>query len=148
MNKPASVTGRRGFSLVELLIVLAVIGILAAIVISNMSNAAHDTRRIMARQQQVVLQGAVNNWVAQACVASSTASLSSVRTSYNNASNALARLALVQAYLDPDTYSHFTTNTSDPAKIQSDAMKRAGKWIELPAWQAGSYPQVDLKPIN
>jgi len=142
---PLAKNSAKAFSLVELLIVLAVIGILASIVISNMSNAALDSRRIMARQQQVVLQSAINNWVAQSCT---TSSLSAVRTAYNNGSNALARLALAQAYLDPDTYSHFTSNTSDGTKLQSDAMKRAGKWIELPNWAADSYPQVDLKPIN
>jgi prepilin-type N-terminal cleavage/methylation domain-containing protein len=136
---------RRGFSLVELLIVLAVIGILASIVIANMANAAHDSRRIIARQQQVVLQGAVNTWVAQSCT---TSSLSAVRTVYNTPQNSLARLALIQNYLDPDTYSHFTTNTSDTAKVQSDAMKRAGKWIQFPVWASDSYPQVDLLPID
>ncbi|MGI8602843.1 MAG: type II secretion system protein [Verrucomicrobiales bacterium] len=139
---------RSGFSLVELLIVIAVIGILASIVISNMSNAAQDSRRIVARQQQVVLQSAINNWVAQACTTSSNASLSTVRTAYNTPQNALGRLSLIRDYLDADTYNHFATNTSDAAKVQSDAMKRAGKWIELPAWGLNSYPQVDLKPIN
>jgi prepilin-type N-terminal cleavage/methylation domain-containing protein len=144
MTPPAKATSN-AFSLVELLIVLAVIGILASIVISNMSNAALDSRRIIARQQQVVLQSAINNWVAQS---STTSSLSAVRTTYNSGTDALARLAFVREYLDPDTYSHFTTNTSDGTKLQSDAMKRAGKWIELPAWGVNSYPQVDLKPIN
>jgi prepilin-type N-terminal cleavage/methylation domain-containing protein len=145
MKRPIFRIRPRAFSLVELLVVLAVIGILAAIVISNMSNAAHDSRRIIARQQQVVIQSAINNWVAQSCT---TSSLSAVRTSYNNAADALARLGLVQAYLDADTYTHFTGNTTDSTKIQSDAMKRAGKWIELPAWASDSYPQVDLLPVN
>jgi hypothetical protein len=32
--------------------------------------------------------------------------------------------------------------------VQSDAMKRAGKWIELPDWADGSYPRVNLLPVD
>ena len=51
-----------GFSLVEVLVVIAIISILATLVINSFSNAAHDSREIMARQQQAVVQNAVSNW--------------------------------------------------------------------------------------
>ena len=52
-----------GFSLVEVLVVIAIISILATLVINSFSNAAHDSREIIARQQQAVVQTAVSNWV-------------------------------------------------------------------------------------
>ena len=54
----------KGFSLVELLLVLGIISIMASIVINSFSNAAQDSRNVIARQQQATLQSAVNNWVA------------------------------------------------------------------------------------
>ena len=54
----------RGFSLVELLLVLGIISIMASIVINSFSNAAQDSRNVLAKQQQATLQSAINNWVA------------------------------------------------------------------------------------
>ena len=53
----------RGFSLVELLLVLGIISIMASIVINSFSNAAQDSRNVLAKQQQAPWQSAVNNWV-------------------------------------------------------------------------------------
>lgn len=58
-----SKTFKRAFTLVEMLLVIAIISILAGLVISNISNAAHDTRDVVARQQLAVVQEAVNHWV-------------------------------------------------------------------------------------
>ena len=133
------------FTLIEMLIVLAIIGVLAAIIISQIANATFETRRIVSRQQQVVLQTAVSSWIMQN---TTTQPISAVQTAYNAASDSKARLTLVGGYLDPDVYAHFMAQTTDAAKVQSDAMKRAGKWIELPTWAAGSYPRVNLLPID
>jgi prepilin-type N-terminal cleavage/methylation domain-containing protein len=141
---PSSARGR-AFTLIEMLIVLGIIGVLAAILISQISNAAYESRRILSRQQQVVLQSAVNSWVIQR---TTTQSLAAVQTAYNNATTAKAKVTLVSEYLDSDTYDHFDDNTSDTAKVQSDAMKRIGKWVELPTWAAGSYPRVNLLPVD
>lgn len=135
----------RAFTLIEMLIVLAIIGVLAAIVISQIANATFETRRIVARQQQVALQTAISSWVLQGSAAQDIAT---VRTAYNTAADSKARLALVGGYLDPDVYSHFMNQTTDATKVQSDAMKRSGKWIELPDWAAGSYPRVNLLPVD
>src|SRR5688572_23773759 len=53
----------RAFTLVEMLLVVAIISVLAAMVISNFSNASQDTRAVVARQQLAVVQEAVNHWV-------------------------------------------------------------------------------------
>jgi len=136
---------RRAFTLIEMLIVLGVIGILAGIIISQVANATFETRRIVARQQQVVLQAALNSWIVQSSV---TRPLSAVQTEYNAQPDSRSRLTLVAAYLDSDTYAHFLSNTTDGGKIRSDAMKRADQWIELPAWAADSYPRVELYPTQ
>jgi prepilin-type N-terminal cleavage/methylation domain-containing protein len=54
---------KRAFTLVEMLLVVAIISILAAMAISNFSNASKDTREVVARQQLAVVQEAVNHWV-------------------------------------------------------------------------------------
>ena len=136
---------RGAFTLIEMLIVLGLIGILAAILISQISNAAYESRRILSRQQQVVIQSAVNSWLIQR---TTSQSLAAVRTTYNNATTAKAKLTLVSVYLDSDSYDHFVNHTTDTAKVQSDAMKRIGKWVELPTWASGSYPRVNLLPVD
>jgi len=145
MKRSPSTSPFRGFTLIEMLIVLAIIGVLAAIIISQIANATFESRRIVARQHQVALQTAVSTWIIQN---TTTQPIDSVRTSYNTAATSKARLQLVGDYLDSDVLAHFVSQTTDAAKVQSDAMKRSGKWIELPEWAAGSYPRVNLLPID
>ena len=47
---------RRAFTLVEMLLVIAIISVLAAMAISNFSNASQDTRAVVSRQQLAVMQ--------------------------------------------------------------------------------------------
>jgi prepilin-type N-terminal cleavage/methylation domain-containing protein len=150
-----------GFSLVEMLVVIAIISILATLVISSFSNAAQDSREIMARQQQAVVQSAVSNWVASEVgtffdpdpsdtTPGDFQSIGDVLSRYNSAATGLARLALVRAYLDDPTYTHITTNTTDPAgnQLKSGAMTKVTpqRYLQMPAWVGGSYPKVELLP--
>lgn len=162
MNTNDSAVSRRrgeGFSLVEVLVVIAIISILATLVINSFSNAAHDSREIMARQQQAVVQSAVSNWVAAEVgtyydpdPADTTPgkfqSVKDVLTRYNGATTALAKLALVQAYIDDATYSHITSNTTDADALKTGAMKKVTpqRYLRMPAWSSGSYPKVELLP--
>lgn len=134
----------KGFTLVEMLLTIAVMSIMAALVISSFSNAAQDSRRVVARQQQAALQEAVNNWVSGQLIAGG--SLNSVKTTYNTAANGKARLGLVASYLDDGTFAHFNSETSSavPNKILSEALKKVGDHIEMPSWADGSYPKVNL----
>lgn len=133
---------QHGFSLVEMLVTIAVIGILTGLVITSISNAAGDARLVTARQQQAVLQGALNNWIAAS--ASGTNSLTTVLTAYGNASGAAGKLALLQNYLQAGTYSEFTANSSGN-KVQTDAMKKAGVHLEFSEWTTADYPMVEMK---
>lgn len=148
--------GIDGFSLVELLIVIAVIGILASLVISQIANAAQESRRIVSRQQQVVVQNAVNAWI---LAHTSTLGNSTVtaRKAYNETApgtprTAQEKLALIADYLDADTLAQFITHSdpSAPDQLRTDAMAKTGRHLELPEWAAGAsaYPQVDLLPPN
>jgi len=128
--------------MVEMLIVIAVIGIMSALVISAFSNAAQDTRRVVARQQQASIQGAVNAWVNST---SDAVGLSGARTLYNAAGSSKGRLQLVSGYIDDSTLSHFLTNTTADAEVKSAALKKTGQYLSLDAWSATSYPKVELK---
>ncbi len=129
--------------MVEMLIVIAVIGIMSALVITAFSNAAQDTRRVVARQQQAAVQSAVNAWVSSY---SQQHGLSATRAAYNAAASSKGRLQLVGNYLDESTLSHFLNpaNTTHNDQVQSAALKKIGQHLRLGEWSAASYPKVDL----
>ena len=149
----------RGFSLIEVLLVLAIISIMAAMVINAFSNASQDSRVVVARQQQASLQSAVNNWtsgqIGRIISVDTTGdsvpdtdfrlSVEQVRvnwwtkpivTTAANTRTARDRLDLVKDYLDEDTYEHFKQNSpsGDKSKIVSNAMKKTDRYLELPLW--------------
>jgi prepilin-type N-terminal cleavage/methylation domain-containing protein len=130
------------FTLVEVLIVIAVIGIMSALVISAFSNAAQDTRRVLARQQQAAVQNAVNAWVNSV---SQTQGLAQAQNLYNLASTSRGRLQLVQSYLDEATLSHFLANTTVNNEVKSAALAKTGQYLLLDTWVANSYPKVELR---
>ncbi len=133
---------RRAFTMVEMLIVIAVIGIMSALVISAFSNAAQDTRRVVARQQQAAVQNAVNAWVNST---SQAQGLAQARNLYNLAGSSKGRLQLVQAYLDDATLSHFLSNTTNNNEVKSAALSKTSQYLLLGDWSAASYPKVELK---
>ncbi|HIG84251.1 MAG TPA: type II secretion system protein [Verrucomicrobia bacterium] len=168
--------GEVGFSLVELLLVLGIISIMAAIVINSFSNAAQDSRNVVSRQQQATLQSAVNNWVAGQVggyerpdpnnpnlVMERTVSY--VRNKYNYATNywteapgsprssrSLAgvqgRLDLIKNYLDEDTYEHFIRSSYQfaPTKILSGAMRKTDQYLMLSAWEVPGNDNKNTYP--
>src|SRR5436190_7630453 len=109
--KMTSKSHKRAFTLVEMLLVIAIISILAGLVISNISNAAKDTRDVVARQQLAVVQEAVNHWVNHEVgrVGSSGTgkTVSQVMAAYNAADTASARYGLFRNYLDDATRASF-----------------------------------------
>jgi prepilin-type N-terminal cleavage/methylation domain-containing protein len=155
--KPSSLhRTHAGFTLIEALMTIAILGVMAAIVVSAFSNAGTDAARIIARQQQAAVQGAVNAWVNsdgnRTDVINATTgtgkihTIAEIQTTYNGCANALARLNLISAYLDSTTATYLTTSTTNAAKISSDSLVKSKQYIDMPAWVTGSYPQVTLNP--
>lgn len=130
-----------GFSLVELLLSVAIIGIMSALIISSVSNAARDSRTVIARQQQVVLQQALNAWISAA--SSGTNSMASTQTAYGNAATATAKLALLRDYLQDSTYDQFIDNSTS-SQIRSEALVNIGAYLQFSAWNATNYPTVQM----
>jgi prepilin-type N-terminal cleavage/methylation domain-containing protein len=137
-------TAKRAFTMIEMLIVITVIGIMSALVISAFSNAAQDTRRVVARQQQAAVQNAVNAWVSSY---SQQNGLAAARTVYNAANSSKGRLQLVGNYLDDATLAHFLnpSNTTNNDQVRSAALKKTSQYLDLSSWSTSSYPKVELK---
>ncbi|MFZ4681722.1 MAG: type II secretion system protein [Terrimicrobiaceae bacterium] len=127
------------FTLIELLLVIAVIGIMSALIVAAISNSASDTRLVIARQQQAVLQESLNAWIA--AQSSGTNSLQDARSIYNAASN---RLTLIQNYLDPSSYEHMAENTTDAAKVKTEALAKESLYLSFTTWTTNSYPRVNM----
>jgi type II secretory pathway pseudopilin PulG len=53
----------RGFSFVEAIFTIAIIGIMSSLVVAAISNASRDAHRVMARQQQAAVHSALTAWV-------------------------------------------------------------------------------------
>jgi len=133
---------RGGFTFIELMIVIAVIGIMSALAISSLSNGAGDAREIVARQQQATIQSAVNGWVAGQLSGNRT--LAQVRADYNDEETSVARLALIQDYLDDVSYAHFADMSEGSDEVLSGALRKLDWELSLGDWTAGSYPKVEL----
>ena len=158
---------RNAFTLIEMLIVIAIISILAAMAISAFSNAAQDSREVLVRQQLATFQEAVNNWAAREIgkvvtgppgLPAATAptygpgprTIEQVRGIYNGASTAGARLSIFDQYLDDATRTRTATNLVVDAatgRITTDAMRQTGWYLTLPAWGSGSYPKVQMDKL-
>jgi len=137
-----SVSFSKGFTLIEMLLVVAIIGIMSALIISAISNASQDSRAVLARQQQALVQQSLNAWISR--MSSGTNSIANARTMYNAATTAQAKFVLIQNYLDQNTYEHFIANTTDAAKLQSEAMVQTGVYLQFSSWATNSYPRVNM----
>lgn len=132
-----------GFTFLEVIIVVAVIGVMSALAISAFSIGATDAAEIVARQQQATVQSAVNAWVCGRLTGNLT--VAEVRAAYNAVLGSEARLTLIRDYLDDVSYGHFVSESTSPAnRVESAATRRLGWYISLPDWTSGSYPKVDL----
>ena len=141
---------RNAFTLIEMLIVIAIISVLAAMAISSFSNAAQDSREVLVRQQLATVQEAVNNWASRQIGKVSTSggnpgTIEQVRVAYNAPTTAAARLLLFQGYLDEATRASITVN-STTGRLTTDAMLQTGYYLTLPSWSSGSYPKVQINP--
>lgn len=135
---------RSGFSLIELLIVIAIIGVMASMVVAAFTNASQDARGVVALQQTAVLQEALNTWITR--VSSGGGSLAGAQTTYNGKATSADKLTLFQSYLNDPTVDHLKQHASIANALQTDEMKKTGKYVVFSSWAAGSYPKVQLLP--
>lgn len=149
----------RGFSFVEAIFTIAIIGIMSSLVVAALSNASRDANRVMARQQQTALNSALTAWVmSQTRVGSSAQvrSLESVRTTYNALGTTSARFNLLvpnpsssdpnarAGFIDQTTADHFLDYTTSTDRLKSSALENSKQYLTLPTWQSGDFPRVDL----
>lgn len=132
---------RNGFSLVELLVTIVILSILASMVVTAVSNAAVDSSKVLARQQQAAVQQALNSWVSTFS-ANTGGGIEQARTVYNTAGNSLTKFVLIAPFLEPSMATHIQTN-STLDRLESHALQRASAYLTLSGWSAGSYPTVN-----
>lgn len=148
-----------GFSFVEAIFTIAIIGIMSSIVVAAISNASLDAYRVLARQQQVSVQSALTAWVMAQMRVGTTAqfqSLESVRTTYNAVPTTLARFNLLvpnaasptpslrPGFIDQTTADHFLDYTTNASQLETAALVNAKQYLSLPDWQSGDFPHVDM----
>lgn len=152
--------GKNGFSLVEAIFAIAIIGIMSSLVIAAISNVSRDAHRVMARQQQSAVQSALTAWVMSQTRVSGSAqvrSLESVRTEYNvqpttksrfltflipDPTNAVPEKRI--GFLDQTTADHFLEYTTSTDKLKTAALENSKQYLSLPTWASDQFPRVDL----
>lgn len=157
MTLPAFRSARRGFTFVEALMTIAILGIMAAILIGAFSSTSADASKAISRQQQAAIQNALNAWVNsdsnRVTVINATAgtakpkTVEEIRVDYNSRTTTLARLNLIAAYLDDATKAHLFEYTTNSGKIKSEALTASRQFISLPDWTTTvGYPTAVLTP--
>ncbi|HYF34433.1 MAG TPA: type II secretion system protein, partial [Prosthecobacter sp.] len=94
MILPLRASRRRAFTFIEAIFTVAIIGIMASLVVSAISNASRDANRIVARQQQAAINEALQAWVMSQTRVGNTAQIQSVnniRKTYNSLNTSTAR---------------------------------------------------------
>jgi prepilin-type N-terminal cleavage/methylation domain-containing protein len=124
-----------GFSLIEVLIVVAIIGIVAALLIPYVSPMRSAASNQIARQQQAELQTALGSWVAAA--SSGPGGLAAARSAYGGAGS---KLALLQDYLQPATYASMSGSGNT---VTSAALGAAGASLQFSSWGVSGSPTVN-----
>lgn len=124
---------RPGFSLVEILLVVAAIAIMSGLAITYVGGASENSRLLVARQQQVQLQTALDAWIV--AKSSGTSGLAAAKAAYST--DAAAMLSDLGPYLrEPGIFS------TSGAGVSSSALAGAGKTLQFSSWSDGSYPKV------
>jgi prepilin-type N-terminal cleavage/methylation domain-containing protein len=132
---PGKTTSRSGFSFFESLVVVAMLGIIATLLITYVSPMRETTSIQVARQQQAELQTALGAWIAAA--SSGPGGLAAARGSYSGAGS---KLGLLQAYLQPATYAALSGSGSS---VSSEALAEAGASLQFSSWGVDNSPSVN-----
>lgn len=125
-----------GFSLVEIMVVVAVIGILSALIIATISGSAEYANEVIARQEQAELQTALGNWIAT--TSSAPGGLAAARAQYANAAN---KLSLLSNYLQEATFLRLTNSGT---QVRSPALTASRARLEFSSnWTTTTVPSVN-----
>lgn len=123
------------FSLIEILIAVAVIAILSAFLIGSISGTTQQANQMVARQQQAELQTALGNWISAA--SAEPGGLAGARGRYNAQAD---KLSLLSNYLQADTFARLTASGS---QVTSSALTGSRATLHFsPTWEAGRTPIV------
>ncbi len=150
---------RNAFTLVEMLIVITIISILAAMAISSISNAAQDSRVVLVRQQLAVIQEALNSYANRQIGLVSTsggkpATVEQVRGVYNMPPPRITlatvklsdRLNLIRTYMDNSNFGTNLVADDTNGRLTTEAMRQTNTYVTLPDWALGTYPKAQLLP--
>lgn len=129
----------KAFTLIEMILVVAVIGIMTSLVIAAVTNSSADARRVIARQQQATIQEALNAWIAK------QPNITAARASYNGAGNVTDKLTLIQGYLDTNS-RWYSDKTFVGGNLVTPNMQAIGASVSFSTnWVSGSSPTVLLQ---
>lgn len=123
----------KAFSLVEALLVVAVIAILSALIIPTLTPILRSSNESVARQQQAELQTALSNWISSA---SSTGGLAAARSIYNATED---KLTLLQNYLQTATFANLQASGNS---VTSAALTASGASLQFSSWTVGESPSI------
>ena len=129
----------KGFSLIELLVALAIAAVLAVFFIPQLSSVRSSGQLHTAREQVMSLQTAMDAWLAKA------PSVSGARTQFTTGTNdyptdTSAVLNLLKPYLSPDSQSVFYVDPLDPTVVLTGTMKDIGASMKL-KWAGAAWLQ-------
>jgi prepilin-type N-terminal cleavage/methylation domain-containing protein len=128
--------GKQGFSFLELLVAIAVIAILSAILIPQISGVREAGHAVTARQQQAELQTALGNWIV--AKSSGAGGLAAARDLYTG-----KKLDLLEDYLQASTYGALV---GDGDTVSSEALDESNAYLQFSDWTDSSVqPVVEWK---
>jgi prepilin-type N-terminal cleavage/methylation domain-containing protein len=128
---------RRGFTLIEILVVVAIVGLLATILVPVFNTIRAEGQLMTARQQAKGLQTALDGWLlAQPSNYAAHASYNS--SGGDNPADTGAFLALLSPYMDPASQSLFTLQSAGSYQITTPIMTENG-WYLVIVWPAASW---------
>jgi len=127
-----------GFTLIEMLIVVAVIGVMTSLVIAAITNSSADAKLVIARQQQATIQEALNAWIA-------STNSAAARSLYQSNTTGTQKITLIRKYLDTNARWMTTGLTYTDDGLQTDNMKAVNVKLAFGTWAQGSYPVVTLQ---
>ena len=117
---------------------VAVVGVLSALVLSYISGTSEYANQAVARQQQAQLQTALDNWLTAA--ASTSGGMAAARATYNNQTD---KLQLLSDYLQADSLARFTAAGNVVSSAALTASKASLEFSET--WNADDRPTVTWK---